>query len=287
MTINYVHTVVLPPVEDSSATTQSSLFFVGTATLLIRCAGFTLLTDPNFLRSGELAHLGMRQAFARMTNPAIDFSALPPFDLVLLSHLHEDHFDRLVTRKLARNVPIITTPQAARALTKKHFQVLHALETWQALSLVKGASSLKITAMPARHAPGFLRSAFPPVMGSLLEFQTSAEKNVYRLYISGDTLPHSQMREIPRRFPAIDLAILHLGGEKLFGIQTSLSGQQGIEILKIINAKETIPVHYNDYLCFSSPLEDFWLEVAHAKLERRVRYLGRGESYAFQIPADS
>ncbi|HTK07456.1 MAG TPA: MBL fold metallo-hydrolase [Ktedonobacteraceae bacterium] len=284
MTTNYVHTVVLPPTEDTSTLAQGSLFFVGTATLLIRYAGFTILTDPNFLHPGELAHLGLRQRFARIANPAIDFAALPPVDLVLLSHLHEDHFDRRVLRKLAKNMPIVTTPQAAHALVKKRFQILHALETWQTLSLVKGAGQLNITALPGKHAPGFLSAAFPAVMGSMLEFQVPDEKNAYRIYISGDTLIHRQMRQIPRRFPEIDLAILHLGGEMLYGIQTTMDGKQGIEALKLINAKETVPVHYNDYPCFTSSLEDFRLEVTKAKLERRVRYLGRGDAYSFRIP---
>jgi hypothetical protein len=30
---------------------RGSIFFVGTATVLLRYAGFTILTDPNFLQS--------------------------------------------------------------------------------------------------------------------------------------------------------------------------------------------------------------------------------------------
>ena len=35
-----------------------SIFFVGTATVIIRYAGFTILTDPNFLHAGDHVHLG-------------------------------------------------------------------------------------------------------------------------------------------------------------------------------------------------------------------------------------
>ena len=34
------------------------LCFIGTATTLIRYAGFTVLTDPNFLHRGERVYLG-------------------------------------------------------------------------------------------------------------------------------------------------------------------------------------------------------------------------------------
>jgi hypothetical protein len=33
---------------------QGSIFFIGNATVLLRYAGFTILTDPNFLHRGEL-----------------------------------------------------------------------------------------------------------------------------------------------------------------------------------------------------------------------------------------
>jgi hypothetical protein len=35
-----------------------SIFFVGTATVILRYAGFTILTDPNFLHAGDHVHLG-------------------------------------------------------------------------------------------------------------------------------------------------------------------------------------------------------------------------------------
>jgi L-ascorbate metabolism protein UlaG (beta-lactamase superfamily) len=34
------------------------ILFVGTATVIIHYAGFTILTDPNFLHSGDHVHLG-------------------------------------------------------------------------------------------------------------------------------------------------------------------------------------------------------------------------------------
>ena len=36
---------------------KGSVYFVGTATVIIRYAGFTVLTDPNFLHAGDLGCL--------------------------------------------------------------------------------------------------------------------------------------------------------------------------------------------------------------------------------------
>jgi L-ascorbate metabolism protein UlaG (beta-lactamase superfamily) len=79
---------------------QGSIFFVGNATAILSYAGFTILTDPNFLRRGDHVHLGYGMTAARRTDPALELEALPSIDLVLLSHMHEDHFDREVDRSV-------------------------------------------------------------------------------------------------------------------------------------------------------------------------------------------
>jgi len=38
-----------------------------------------------------------------------------------------------------------------------------------------------------------------------------------------------------------------------------------------------VPIHYDDYDVFKSPLEDFKREVRAAGLEGKVRYVARGE----------
>lgn len=51
--------------------------FIGNATLLIRYGALTLLTDPNFLHRGQLAHLGYGLVSRRLTEPAVDVADLP------------------------------------------------------------------------------------------------------------------------------------------------------------------------------------------------------------------
>src|SRR5947209_4611527 len=67
------------------------LTFIGTATVLLRFGGFTILTDPNFLHRGEHAYLGMGLRSRRLTEPAMAIADLPPLDFIVLSHHHGDH----------------------------------------------------------------------------------------------------------------------------------------------------------------------------------------------------
>jgi L-ascorbate metabolism protein UlaG (beta-lactamase superfamily) len=277
--------LVLPRKNDNPDFTSGSIFFVGTATVLMRYAGFTILTDPNYLHQGDHVHLGYGLISRRQTNPAVEIEDLPPLDFVLLSHMHGDHFDRVVERKLNKATPIVSTRHAVAYLKRKGFTATHALRTWEMLSITKGQARLRLTATPATHAPGPLAAAFPPVMGSMLEFCTAEEETRLRLYISGDTLVHERLKEIPRRYPEIDLALLHLGGTKVLGVLVTMDARQGVEAIRIIEPRTAIPIHYNDYTVFKSPLEDFKRAVAEAGLEDRVHYLSHGETYEFEIPA--
>ena len=59
------------PGTDVTATDlkQGSILFVGTATVILRYAGFTILTDPNFLHRGDHVHLGYGMTATRRTDP--------------------------------------------------------------------------------------------------------------------------------------------------------------------------------------------------------------------------
>jgi L-ascorbate metabolism protein UlaG (beta-lactamase superfamily) len=257
--------------------------FIGNATVLIRYAGFTILTDPNFLHKGEHVHLGYGLKAQRLTNPAIELDQLPPIDLIVLSHMHGDHFDQLVQEKLDRNLPIVTTPEAAKALEEMGFKQRHALRTWDALLVKKGDATLWISAMPARHGPPVASAPLPQTMGSMLEFSSNQGKPDYRLYISGDTLVYEDIHDIPRRYPEIDLALLHLGGTRILGVmKVTMDGKDGVQMLQIIAPQHAIPIHYNDYDVFKSPLSAFEKEVSAAGLQGKVTYLKHGETYTFR-----
>jgi len=277
----------LPSTEGAEADfDKGSILFVGTATVVLRYAGFTILTDPNFLHAGDHVHLGYGLTSERLTNPALDIEELPPIDFCVLSHYHGDHFDRIAEERLRKDLPIITTEHAASELEEKGFTAAVALDTWDAVSVEKGDARVRLTSMPGKHGPSVTEFFLPPVMGSMLEFgRGDAGRTALRLYITGDTLVHDDLNEIPKRYPDIDLALFHLGGTRIMGVLLTMDAEQGVEAIRIINPREVIPVHYNDYDVFKSPLEDFKRAVEAAGFADRVRYLSHGETYNFEIPA--
>ena len=259
-----------------------SIFFIGNATVLIRYAGFTILTDPTFIHMHEKVHLGYGLSTTRLTNPAINTDELPQLDFIVLSHFHGDHFDRIAISKLDKSLPIITTPHASAELNARGFERTEKLETWESISYVKGDVQLTITATPGRHGPFPISVFMPQVMGSILDFKNTNGHGLFKMYITGDTLVFDGIKDIPKRFPNTDLALLHLGGTSVIGIMVTMDAKEGLEMFKIIDPKKAIPIHYNDYDVFKSPLEDFQKEIRDSGLEERIAYLSHGETYTFE-----
>jgi len=266
---------------------RGTLFFIGTATTLIRYGELTLLTDPNFLHRGQRAYLGWGLTAKRLTEPASSVGQLPRIDAVLLSHLHGDHWDRNAQRGLDHDTMIITTPHAAKRLQWRGFSRSLGLRTWGSQDLVRGADRVRITSMPGRHAPLPVQRLLPPVMGSMLEFGPIVGPPRLRVYLSGDTLLIEELQEIPQRYPEIDAAVLHLGGTRLpGGLMVTMDAAQGADLMQLLIPGMTIPVHFDDYSLFRSPLADFRAEVIRRGLVDQVRFIERGDTVALNsIPS--
>ncbi|KAK1238517.1 hypothetical protein MKX07_006663 [Trichoderma sp. CBMAI-0711] len=318
--IKDVHT---HPRSSSAGKEDASVYFIGNATTVLEWSGFRILTDPNFLHAGDHVHLGPGVTSKRRTNPAVDLDELPPMDCILLSHYHEDHFDQLVEESLNRDFPIITTPHAKGCLTSSSkpepFRAVHALDFFQSILLESPANIqtetatpvIRVTGMPGKHVPpgtlsalNDLLSAVPPTNGWLLELgwadasanaqddeNTPSElRTGYRIYISGDTLFVDELREIPKWLNGkhVDLMLVHLGGTTIPGasaplVMVTMDAKQGIQLIHLIQPDVTIPIHFDDYDVFLSPLSDFQDKIKQDGLKERVVYLNRGDQYRFTV----
>ena len=175
-----------------------TMTFGGNATMLLRIGPFTLLTDPNFLHRGQRARLGYGLRAKRLTEPALQPTQLPAVDAIVLSHMHGDHWDRIATKSLPKGTPIVTTPEAAKCLSKRGFTETADLEAWQVSEFTSGGDTLRVTAAPGVHGPGPLARLLPQVMGSVLELVRGGQ-TVWRGYISGDTIYRPFLADVVER----------------------------------------------------------------------------------------
>ncbi|WP_438388776.1 MBL fold metallo-hydrolase [Actinopolyspora saharensis] len=271
------------PASEPGDFSEGSVYFIGNATTLIRYGGFTILTDPTFLHRGEHVHLGHGMYARREVEPACQIADLPPLDLIVLSHHHGDHFDDVAAEQLDKSVPIITTEHAVGLLSEQGFTGGRALDTWQSRTVTKGDDEVSITAMPAKHDPDPVAGMLPPTMGSLLDFSGGKDRyRVFRLYISGDTLLHDRLHDIPRRHPGIDLALVHAGGTTLLGTVVTMTGEQAVRAVEIVDPRTAVPIHYNDYSVFRSGLDEVKEAAATSSTSARFHYLTHGETHRFR-----
>lgn len=259
--------------------------FIGNATVLIEWGGLTLLTDPNFLHAGLPAPIGYGLFTIRTKGPAMSIDDLPPLDAVVLSHMHGDHWDGVAKRKLPKDLPVLTTKQAAKKVAKQGFREAVGMPTWSIQRLTRGEATVEVTAVPGQHGPGPVAKALPDVMGSVIDLSWAGRRRL-RLYITGDTLLTGAVAEVAQTFPDIDLCLLHLGGTKVGPLLLTMDAEQGLGALRTIRPRRAIPIHYDDYRAFKSPISDFDRLVKEHGLTPVVRYLDRGETYV-ALPAVS
>jgi L-ascorbate metabolism protein UlaG (beta-lactamase superfamily) len=88
---------------------------------------------------------------------------------------------------------------------------------------------------------------------------------------------------ITPRYPDIDLALLHLGGTRILGITVTMDGAQGVEALRRVRPHHAMPIHYDDYTVFKSPLSDFVHAFETSGLPTKMHYLDRGETFSFSL----
>jgi L-ascorbate metabolism protein UlaG (beta-lactamase superfamily) len=124
-------------------------------------------------------------------------------------------------------------------------------------------------------------------MGSLLEHRTTPDADPFRIYITGDTLFIPELHQIVERTPKPDAMVAHLGGTRILGLLVTMDAQQGADLVELIDPAVTVPIHFNDYSVFRSPLSDFRAEVerrsAAGRIGSLVRYVTHGDSVDLSV----
>ena len=116
---------------------NTSVTYVGHATVLIELDGVRLLTDPLLRR-----YIGpLRRRF-----PLPD-SDIKDIDAVLISHLHGDHLDLPSLSRVGRDVRMIVPKGAAPYLKVRRFRHVEEIEQGESIQI----GGLEITATRADH----------------------------------------------------------------------------------------------------------------------------------------
>ena len=136
----------------------------------------------------------------------VALNALPPIDLVLVSHDHDDHLDYPTIRELARlQVPFVTSLGVGAHLEAWGVapERITELDWWQSLTVhgADGQGELSVSATPSQHFSGRgLKDRNATLWSSLVI--RSAKHSVF---FSGDTGLTNESTAIRQRFGQFDL----------------------------------------------------------------------------------
>jgi L-ascorbate metabolism protein UlaG (beta-lactamase superfamily) len=136
----------VPPARVSGDRVRLS--FVGHASWLIQAAGLNILIDPVWsVRASPLSWAGPE----RHNDPGIAFDALPPIDVVLVSHGHYDHLDVATLSNLtAKFSPRVITP-LGNDVTMRSADAAIRAEAFDWHDRVELGAGVAVTLMPTRH----------------------------------------------------------------------------------------------------------------------------------------
>ncbi len=113
----WVENAPFPPPPERVDGSTIRLTMIGHVTVLIQTAGLNILTDPVWsMRMSPFSFAGPK----RVRAPGIALDALPPIDVVLVSHNHYDHLDVATLATLVeRHDPQIFTPLGNDTIIRK------------------------------------------------------------------------------------------------------------------------------------------------------------------------
>ncbi|MGH7628514.1 MAG: MBL fold metallo-hydrolase [Gemmatimonadales bacterium] len=185
------------------ADTDFTATWIGHSTVLLQLGGIITLTDPVFSqRASPVQWMGPR----RVMNPGLPIDALPPIDVVVLSHNHYDHLDKPTVKRITRVHPRTTwiVPLGLAAYIRSWgARDIVELAWWQHTA-VKG---VRVTATPARHFSGRgLRDR-----NKSLWCGFAFEMDGKRALFAGDTAYHPEFGAIGSKCGPFDFVMIPIG----------------------------------------------------------------------------
>jgi L-ascorbate metabolism protein UlaG (beta-lactamase superfamily) len=215
--------------------------WLGHSTVLIEIDGLRLLTDPVWGRRASPSSLAGPKRF--QPSP-VALRAMPPVDMVLVSHDHYDHLDYPTIRQLAKlDVPFVTSLGVGAHLEfwGVRSERIVELDWWESHRLP--GSEVTVTAAPSQHFSGRGLKDRNATLWSSLAIRSSK----HSAFFSGDTGLTSEYRSIRERLGPFDLVMLEVGAFHPAWGDIHLGPVNALRALEIIGGGAFLPVHWGTF----------------------------------------
>jgi L-ascorbate metabolism protein UlaG (beta-lactamase superfamily) len=229
----------LPP----AAPDQAVLTWAGHASFVLQVGGKTLLLDPVW---SERIPGGIR----RLQPPGVRLEGLPPVDGVLLSHNHYDHLDLPTLKRLGAGVPLYVPAGLGRWLRRRGFTNVQEFDWWESATI----GTLRVEFVPAHH---WSRRGILDTNRSLWGGWVVAGGS-RKVYFAGDTAFGTFFRQIGRRHPDLDLAILPIGAyaPRVRNGSAHTDPEESVAAFQDLGARVMVPMHWGTFRLSPEPVPE-------------------------------
>ncbi len=215
--------------------------WLGHSTVLLEIDGLRVLTDPVW---------GPRASPSRFIGPKrfqpvpVALRAMPPLDLIVVSHDHYDHLDYPSIRELSRrDVPFVTSLGVGAHLEAWGVRPerIVELDWWESHRLPN--SGLTVTAAPSQHFSGRGLKDRNSTLWSSMVIRSPR----HAVFFSGDTGLTSEYRSIRERLGPFDLVMLEVGAFHPAWGDIHLGPENALEALALLGGGAFLPVHWGTF----------------------------------------
>jgi L-ascorbate metabolism protein UlaG (beta-lactamase superfamily) len=215
--------------------------WLGHSTVLIEIDGMRVLTDPVW---GPRASPSTLAGPKRFQPVPVSLRALPPIDLVIVSHDHYDHLDYPTIRELAKlNTPFVTSLGVGAHLESWGVQSerIVELDWWESHTVPN--TELTITAAPSQHFSGRgLKDRNATLWSSLV-----IRSQKHTVFFSGDTGLTTEYQLIRERLGPFDLTMLEVGAFHPAWGDIHLGPDNALKAHALLGGGAFLPVHWGTF----------------------------------------
>ncbi len=224
-------------------TLPSSLTWVGHASFVVRLGGKLVAIDPIFSER-------IQGVVQRIAPPGVVPEALPPVDVVLITHNHYDHLDIPSLRRIGPEALYVVPLGNARTLVSAGLPRVVELDWWQS-HLVGG---LDVTLVPARHWS--MRAPWDRNDGLWGGYVLRGPEGA--AYHAGDTALFDGFREIRERCGAVDWAMLPVGAyePRWFMEPQHMNPDDALAAFEMLEARTFVAMHWGTFVLTDEPARE-------------------------------
>ncbi|WP_433572812.1 MBL fold metallo-hydrolase [Streptomyces sp. CA-251247] len=229
------------PLPAVDATTVA-VTWAGHASWVLRIGGLTVLTDP----------VWSRRIFgtpARVTPVGVRWEDLPPVDAVVISHNHFDHLDAPTLKRLPRHTPVFAPAGLGRWFRRRLFTRVTELDWWEGAEL----DGVRFDFVPAHH---WSKRTLVDTCRSLWGGWVLGDRPGRSVYFAGDTGYGHWFREIGRRHPGLDLALLPIGAyaPRWWLSDVHTDPEEAVRAFEDLGARHMAPMHWGTFVLSAEPV---------------------------------